>query len=205
MKQFYNSVVLHVTQLLQRLGDSACVHAGVCTCTCGSCLYGLLMAVEFFNLQSHTSENYCACLSLKLMKGAFQPLWEQKAGGNRRCDLGGGRAGPAAAERDQDPHGMWGLGRQLDGRGEEGAGVHEHVQVSPHCPSGAAAREAEPCQARAARLHGIHAALQTRAWKLWVTKVPVVCFCCIQRNKILSTCFVNKPKTFLTPIINFSS
>lgn len=78
MKQFYNSVVLHVTQLLQRLGDSACVHAGVCTCTCGSCLYGLLMAVEFFNLQSHTSENYCACLSLKLMKGAFQPLWSRR-------------------------------------------------------------------------------------------------------------------------------
>lgn len=90
--------------------------------------------------------------------------------------------------------------------GGGGLGVRVHVQVSPPCPSGAAARGAEPCQGpRPEQLCRTHAALQTQAWKLWVRKVPVVCFCCIQRNKILSTCFVNKPKTFLTPIINFSS
>lgn len=183
--------------------------ARVCMCTCGLYLYGLFMAVEFFNLQSHTSKKL-------LHVSVLQVKWNEHSSPfrNRRLETTEDATwimtelGQKQAELDQSP--LWHVGvRKPAGwmGGGGGLGVRVCVHVSPHCPWGAAAREAAlpGARARAAQLYGIHATLQTQAWKLWVRKVPVVCFCCIQRNKILSTCFVNKPKTFLTPIINFSS
>lgn len=157
-----------------------------------------------FNLESHTSgkllhmsdpqvtwkEHSSPCRSRRL-ETTEDVTWMVTELGQKQSELG------------QEPHDMW---------GEEGSWLDVGRRVCMCMSHLSALQEQQPGkqspargQAGAAQLYGIHAALQTPAWKLWVRKVPVVCFCCIQRNKILSTCFVNKPKTFLTPIINFSS
>lgn len=188
----------------------ACRSVHVCACAHVDCIYmGFSWQWSFLICSRIPPKSYCTCLSFKLNEKSI--LVPSGIGGWRQQKMRPGSWQSLARSRlslTRVPCGMWGVRKPAGWtEGGGGLGVRVRVHVSPHCPWGAAAREAAlpGARARAARLYGIHATLQTQAWKLWVRKVPVVCFCCIQRNKILSTCFVNKPKTFLTPIINFSS